>query len=537
MLDPFDQIDLGVVKVFLGEDAGLSGDTLLALSPTAAHLAVARGSHILLLPQGSAAARAPQHIICGDTKADGRSADGDVLSMLWVQLPVGPPSPSSPLSSSSAAAASTAASGTRDVLFVGAASGRLSAFAINGGNNAGGHFACEFSSKLHGAGLIELQQVDQGRTIFCLHRGGVLVRVSDLPRVLGGGGGASSPSPREMASLVWKCSLDDEGTAQEGECHAFACCGAVPHVPLDLEHDGAPSRKLALVAVQPSAISLHHLRPPSTDHASSSSSSWGLVSRRSREHAGESTSRLMRTFADHPRGFLSVALEPLRKHWLAATDSLGRVSVFEAKALVCVRLFKGYRDAQIGWTDAASAGCCTETLGGTAETAAAARCSVRADDALLVIYAPRRGLLEVWRAPTAERVAACNVGFDCLLLPAPPASASVSGTAADEKVGTAGTASADRGMSTTRLQMRCFIVKADGVIHLVRRPAAHRPPPGIPESGTSATVEQIPQAAAEHQMEAQARKETHGQQVQLVIAPGRNGDRDAVALRISIMLV
>ena len=131
---------------------------------------------------------------------------------------------------------------------------------------------------------------------------------------------------------------------------------AVPHVPLDLEHDGAPSRKLALVAVQPSAISLHHLRPPSTDHASSSSSSWGLVSRRSWEHAGESTSRLMRTFADHPRGFLSVALEPLRKHWLAATDSLGRVSVFEAKALVCVRLFKGYRDAQIGWTDAASAG-------------------------------------------------------------------------------------------------------------------------------------------------------------------------------------
>ena len=92
-------------------------------------------------------------------------------------------------------------------------------------------------------------------------------------------------------------------------------------------------------------------------------------------------------------------------------------------------------------------------------------------------------------------------------------------------------------MSTTRLQMRCFIVKADGVIHLVRRPAAPRPPPGIPDSGTSATVEQIPPAAAEHQMEAQARKDTHGQQVQLVIAPGRNGDRDAVALRISIMLV
>ena len=115
MLDPFDQIDLGVVKVFLGEDAGLSGDTLLVLSPTAAHLAVARGSHILLLPQGSLGSRrAPRSTSSAATpRRMARSADGDVLSMLWVQLPVGPPSPSSPLSSSSAAAASTAASGTR----------------------------------------------------------------------------------------------------------------------------------------------------------------------------------------------------------------------------------------------------------------------------------------------------------------------------------------------------------------------------------------------------------------------------------------
>ena len=84
----------------------------------------------------------------------------------------------------------------------------------------------------------------------------------------------------------------------------------------------------------------------------------GAGARANGEHKGDGASSLMRSFTDPPRSFVSLSLEPTRKRWLAATDSLGRVLVLEPKSLVLVRLFKGYRDATVGWTDADAAGCC-----------------------------------------------------------------------------------------------------------------------------------------------------------------------------------
>ena len=125
-----------------------------------------------------------------------------------------------------------------------------------------------------------------------------------------------------------------------------------------------------------------------------------------------------------------------------------------------VRLFKGYRDATVGWTDADAAECCGDNGSNGSSNG-----SLRADDALLVIYAPRRGLLEVWRAPTSGRVAACNVGAGCLLLPAPPSAARVApGSRLSDDDG-------EQQQQQQQRRTRCFVVKPDGVLYLVRRAA------------------------------------------------------------------
>jgi hypothetical protein len=82
---------------------------------------------------------------------------------------------------------------------------------------------------------------------------------------------------------------------------------------------------------------------------------------------------------------------------VAATDGFGRVVLIDVTGgvPVAVRMWKGYRDAQVVWVHS--------------ETAAGAR----ADElplALLVIYVPRRGLLEVWPPRVGSRLAALSLG-------------------------------------------------------------------------------------------------------------------------------
>ena len=65
----------------------------------------------------------------------------------------------------------------------------------------------------------------------------------------------------------------------------------------------------------------------------------------------------------------------------------------------------GYRDAQIGWVQV------REEEGGRRGSPGDSRVAH-----FLVIYAPRRGILEVWTAVQGPRVAAFNVSRHCRLL-------------------------------------------------------------------------------------------------------------------------
>eukprot|EP00727_Mastigamoeba_balamuthi_P012004 m51a1_g7426 hypothetical protein (432) ;mRNA; r:30010-31305 len=64
--------------------------------------------------------------------------------------------------------------------------------------------------------------------------------------------------------------------------------------------------------------------------------------------------------------------------WVAAADTLGRVLVVDSRSCVVARVLKGYRDAECAWT---------RPLRGSLTS-----------ERLLVVHAPRRGLVEAWRA-------------------------------------------------------------------------------------------------------------------------------------------
>lgn len=88
------------------------------------------------------------------------------------------------------------------------------------------------------------------------------------------------------------------------------------------------------------------------------------------------------------------------------TDDFGRVMLLDAKKAIVVRLWKGYRDAECGWVMV------TEENHQDAEKP---KTSPRTA-LFLVIYATKRGILEIWRTEQGPRVAAFNVGKDCRLL-------------------------------------------------------------------------------------------------------------------------
>ncbi|KAL1520374.1 hypothetical protein AB1Y20_021961 [Prymnesium parvum] len=123
----------------------------------------------------------------------------------------------------------------------------------------------------------------------------------------------------------------------------------------------------------------------------------------------DSSATLVREFKDTPRIFTSGSLDPQRR-WLALADNVGRVCLLESRSLVVLRVWKGYRDAQCAWS-------CESKVKPWADSVSTGEESCRL---FLVIYAPRRGLLEVWHAPLGGRVHAFSVGAGCLLLSPPP---------------------------------------------------------------------------------------------------------------------
>lgn len=96
---------------------------------------------------------------------------------------------------------------------------------------------------------------------------------------------------------------------------------------------------------------------------------------------------------DHPRKGEKLTLSP--SGTLAAiTDSLGRIMLLDTRALVVVRLWKGYRDANCLFVERLVN---KETPG--------AHTHVKNDYCLcLAIHAPRKGIVEIWQMRTGPRI-------------------------------------------------------------------------------------------------------------------------------------
>lgn len=78
--------------------------------------------------------------------------------------------------------------------------------------------------------------------------------------------------------------------------------------------------------------------------------------------------------------------------WASCCDSLGRILLVDTSSMVVVRVMKGYRDAQAVWM-----------VGSSGEEKKWGRLL------LLVIYAPRRGVIEVWEAVNGVRVSSKQI--------------------------------------------------------------------------------------------------------------------------------
>ncbi|XP_028827627.1 rab3 GTPase-activating protein non-catalytic subunit isoform X2 [Denticeps clupeoides] len=89
------------------------------------------------------------------------------------------------------------------------------------------------------------------------------------------------------------------------------------------------------------------------------------------------------------------------------TDDFGRVTLLDVTRGIAIRMWKGYRDAQLGWVQVC------EVRG---EQESPTPPPLKRHAHFLVIYAPRRGILEVWATQHGPRVGAFTVGKHCRLL-------------------------------------------------------------------------------------------------------------------------
>ncbi|XP_021378713.1 rab3 GTPase-activating protein non-catalytic subunit-like isoform X1 [Mizuhopecten yessoensis] len=100
----------------------------------------------------------------------------------------------------------------------------------------------------------------------------------------------------------------------------------------------------------------------------------------------------------------NIFLSP-NNNYAATTDSFGRVTLIDVENGIAVRMWKGYRDAQLGWIQVRE-----DNLHGNHDQELARVAQ------FLIFYAPRRGILEVWTAANGPRVAAFNVNKWCRLV-------------------------------------------------------------------------------------------------------------------------
>ncbi|XP_055361414.1 rab3 GTPase-activating protein non-catalytic subunit isoform X4 [Betta splendens] len=103
----------------------------------------------------------------------------------------------------------------------------------------------------------------------------------------------------------------------------------------------------------------------------------------------------------------SICLSPCNT-LAGVTDDFGRVTLLDLARGIAIRMWKGYRDAQLAWLQV------PEERSNWQSSVSAFHPSRHA--LFLVIYAPRRGILEVWAMQQGPRVGAFTVGKHCRLL-------------------------------------------------------------------------------------------------------------------------
>uniref|UniRef100_A0A2K5R807 RAB3 GTPase activating non-catalytic protein subunit 2 n=1 Tax=Cebus imitator TaxID=2715852 RepID=A0A2K5R807_CEBIM len=110
----------------------------------------------------------------------------------------------------------------------------------------------------------------------------------------------------------------------------------------------------------------------------------------------------------------SICLSPCNT-LAAVTDDFGRVILLDVARGIAIRMWKGYRDAQIGWIQIVED--LHERVPEKADFSPFGNSQGPSRVAqFLVIYAPRRGILEVWSTQQGPRIGAFNVGKHCRLL-------------------------------------------------------------------------------------------------------------------------
>lgn len=84
------------------------------------------------------------------------------------------------------------------------------------------------------------------------------------------------------------------------------------------------------------------------------------------------------------------------------SDAMGRVILVNCKKGIAVRMWKGYRDAQCGWIEVTE-----ERDRGTRNRSVdkSGRRAFLRTALFLVIYAPRKGVIDIWSVQQGPRIA------------------------------------------------------------------------------------------------------------------------------------
>ncbi|KPM07343.1 rab3 GTPase-activating protein non-catalytic subunit-like protein [Sarcoptes scabiei] len=106
-----------------------------------------------------------------------------------------------------------------------------------------------------------------------------------------------------------------------------------------------------------------------------------------------------------------ICLSP-NKRLAAVTDNFGRIILFDLQNMIAVRIWKGYRKAEIGWITVNE----NERIHKIDNENERNSKDNPKRAFFLIFYVPKRGILEIWPAQTGPRVTAFNVGKNCRLI-------------------------------------------------------------------------------------------------------------------------